>query len=141
MTGCTYGKGNLIHKDYGKNAFTFFRRSDGRAIRVVTRPDAWGTPDRERLELAARVRSGRASAEESERFQGMQAERTDGILAAPLEQLFSVVPLQEPPPRKARMQESLTCERCGEITMETRVRRFGGKTLCLPCFEQLEPRA
>jgi formylmethanofuran dehydrogenase subunit E len=23
LTGCTFGKGNLIHKDYGKNAFTY----------------------------------------------------------------------------------------------------------------------
>ncbi len=31
LTGCTYGKGNLIHKDYGKNAFTFYRRRDNKA--------------------------------------------------------------------------------------------------------------
>ena len=23
LTGCTFGKGNLIHQDHGKNAFTF----------------------------------------------------------------------------------------------------------------------
>ena len=39
LTGCTYGKGNLIHKDYGKNAFTFYRRRDNKAIRLVTRRD------------------------------------------------------------------------------------------------------
>jgi formylmethanofuran dehydrogenase subunit E len=26
LTGCTFGKGNLIHKDYGKNVFTFYDR-------------------------------------------------------------------------------------------------------------------
>ena len=31
LTGCTFGKGNLIHRDWGKNAYTFFRRSDGKA--------------------------------------------------------------------------------------------------------------
>jgi hypothetical protein len=40
LTECTFGKGNLLHHDYGKNAYTFFRRSDGRAIREVGRPDA-----------------------------------------------------------------------------------------------------
>ena len=34
LTGCTFGKGNLIYKDYGKNAFTFYRRGDGKAIRL-----------------------------------------------------------------------------------------------------------
>ncbi len=40
LTGCTFGKGNLIHRDYGKNAFTFVRRSDNKAIRILTKPDA-----------------------------------------------------------------------------------------------------
>ncbi len=41
LTGCTFGKGNLIHRDWGKNAFSFFRRSDGRAVRISLRPGAW----------------------------------------------------------------------------------------------------
>lgn len=40
MTGCTFGKGNLVHRDHGKNAYTFVRRSDGRAVRVSIRADA-----------------------------------------------------------------------------------------------------
>lgn len=35
LTGCTFGKGNLIHRDHGKSAFTFIRRSDNKAIRVL----------------------------------------------------------------------------------------------------------
>ena len=42
LVGCTFGKGNLIHKDYGKTAFTFYRRSDGKAARLVTRADFHG---------------------------------------------------------------------------------------------------
>ena len=37
LTGCTFGKGNLIYLDYGKNAFTFYRRRDGKASRLVSR--------------------------------------------------------------------------------------------------------
>ena len=37
LTGCTFGKGNLVYRDYGKNAFTFYRRSDGKAARLVMR--------------------------------------------------------------------------------------------------------
>ena len=33
LTGCTFGKGNLIHKDYGKSAFTFF--IGGRTARLA----------------------------------------------------------------------------------------------------------
>jgi len=36
--------------------------------------------------------------------------------------------------------QNLTCEACGEKTMESRTRRFNGQTLCAPCFEGLESR-
>jgi len=34
VTGCTFGKGNLIFRDYGKHVYTFFNRSTGKGIRV-----------------------------------------------------------------------------------------------------------
>lgn len=35
VTGCTFGKGNLIFKDYGKHVYTFFNRSTGEGIRIT----------------------------------------------------------------------------------------------------------
>jgi hypothetical protein len=32
MTGCTFGKGNLIFRDYGKQAYTFMSRATGKAL-------------------------------------------------------------------------------------------------------------
>ena len=140
FTGCTFGKGNLIHLDYGKNAFTFIRRSDGKAIRIVARPDAFGQPDPEHQALMARVRSGEATPEEQAQFQAAQAQRVQAILDAPLSQLFDVRPAEPRIPAKARIFASLACDACGEPTMETRTRRFGGRTLCIPCFEAAEKR-
>ena len=34
MTGCTFGKGNLIFRDYGKQVYTFIRRPSGKYIRI-----------------------------------------------------------------------------------------------------------
>jgi formylmethanofuran dehydrogenase subunit E len=34
MTGCTFGKGNLIFRDYGKQVYTFMKRPSNRAIRI-----------------------------------------------------------------------------------------------------------
>ena len=68
LTGCTFGKGNLIHLDYGKNAFTFYRRSDGKGIRLVTRPDALGEPDPEWEALRERLGEADPTPEERERF-------------------------------------------------------------------------
>ncbi len=35
LTGCTLGKGNLICRDRGKQAFSFFVRSQNKKLRVV----------------------------------------------------------------------------------------------------------
>ncbi len=61
LTGCTFGKGNLVHRDHRKNAYTFIRRSDGKAVRVSTRSGGWGRRDPSWLELFAKVRTGSAS--------------------------------------------------------------------------------
>ena len=67
LTGCTFGKGNLLFLDHGKIAFSFFRRSDGKSLRILAkhapRPD-----DRARLELRMRRASGHATPEEEKAF-------------------------------------------------------------------------
>ena len=39
LTGCTFGKGNLVHRDYGKMAFSFFDRKTGKGFRAVLKPE------------------------------------------------------------------------------------------------------
>ncbi|MDQ4146082.1 MAG: FmdE family protein [Actinomycetota bacterium] len=136
MTGCTFGKGNLIHLDHGKNAYTFVRRSDGRAIRVSTRPGGWGPRDPEWEELFAKVRAGTATPEERQRFAPLHRAQCQQILATPLEQLYEVREVEVEPPRRARIHASVDCAFCGEPTMETRIRRLEGHELCPPCFER-----
>ncbi len=140
LTGCTFGKGNLIHLDHGKNAFTFIRRSDGKALRIVTRPDAFGPPDPKRQALFERVRSGAATEEEQARFSALHGQRVQQVLDAPEEALFDVRQVEPRIPARARIFTSLPCDACGEMTMETHTRRFQGRTLCMPCFHALESR-
>ena len=135
LTGCTFGKGNLIHRDYGKNAYTFHRRSDGRAIRIKVKPDAW-TRDPEHQELFARVRSHQATAEERARFQALHISQSHQVLELDPDDLYDVDDVREPRPQRARIHTSVTCARCGEGVMETRIRRLDGMELCAPCFER-----
>ena len=134
MTGCTFGKGNLIHHDYGKNAYTFYRRSDGKAIRIAGRPDAW-VRDPEHQALFAKVRADEATAEERERFAELHAAQAHRVLEMDPDSLFAVTPVTGEPPSKARIHASLPCASCGENVMETRVRRLDGADYCQPCFE------
>ncbi len=135
LTGCTFGKGNLIHLDHGKNAYTFVRRSDGKAIRLSARPGAFGrSPEQE--ELSARVGEGSATEEERARYEEVRAEHVEAILRAPEDELYAVEEVEdvEVPP-VARVRGSVVCAGCGEPTMETRVRRLEGRELCPACFE------
>jgi formylmethanofuran dehydrogenase subunit E len=34
ITGCTFGKGNLVFKDYGKQVYTFVKRPFGKGLRI-----------------------------------------------------------------------------------------------------------
>jgi formylmethanofuran dehydrogenase subunit E len=134
LTGCTFGKGNLIHRDWGKNAYTFFRRSDGRAVRVAARPGAWQR-DPEHQALFARVRSGEASDQEQARFGQLHVEASYRILAMSPDALFSVTEVVAEPPERARIHASVACSRCGEEAMATRVHQLEGAPVCAPCFE------
>jgi formylmethanofuran dehydrogenase subunit E len=116
LTGCTFGKGNFIHRDYGKRAFTFFDRKSGKGFRALLRETVTGAP----------VDAWEAT--------------IDRIMAMPLDDMFAVTPLDCPPPRPATVLESLRCEKCGEMTMESRTRRYAGKTYCIPCFEDIDQK-
>lgn len=114
FTGCTFGKGNLIHRDYGKMAFSFYDRSKKmKGIRLLFHlvKEELG-----KEEMIAR------------------------IMSAQLPELFSLTQLETGPPSPARVLESLMCEECKEKIMESRTRRFAGKTLCIPCFEAIEQK-
>ncbi len=140
LLGCTFGKGNLIHLDYGKSAFTFHSRKKEKSIRMVAKPNAIGDPDDELIVLRTKKLKEELTPEEQERLKEAMGERTKLVMEADLDKLFDVKPSHSPIPRSARILESLICLECGEATMESRTRRLFGKTLCTSCFEALEKR-
>ena len=140
LTGCTFGKGNLIHRDYGKNAFSFYRRRDGKAARLTSRPDIYGELHQELGRLHAKMRKEGLSAEEEKTRQELRTRISKRIMDADLSVLFDVKDPVGPPPKKARILSSLICENCGEPAMESRTRRFREQTLCIPCFNTFESR-
>jgi len=140
LTGCTFGKGNLIHKDFGKSAFSFYDRSKNVGFRAVLRPDISGDIGSELRSLMKKVETGTAGQEESNRVRELKATLQERYMKADLEEMFTVTAPDLPAPRQARILASLRSEACGEMAMESRTRRFDGKTLCLPCFEKVEQK-
>jgi len=140
LTGCTFGKGNLIHKDYGKIAFSFFRRNDGVGARLLLRPDAGGAIDVELGPLMHKLSDGTASEADKTRANELREQMRLRYLAIEPEAMFDIRPLHMGAPRPAKILDSLVCEACGERTMESRTRRFAGQTLCIPCFLEREQK-
>ena len=134
MTGCTFGKGNFIFKNYGKHAFSLMDRGKGKGIRVCLLPDVFKS-DPEYFSLSKKVQSDEASAEETERFRQLQQERVQKILEADPESLFKIEETSADLPAKARIMESEICDICGEPTKCDLLHKINSKKICIPCAE------
>ena len=111
LLGCTLGKGNLIYRATGKQAFTFVRRDNGRAMRFYFK-----------------------SANK-----GMQRDQyQEYILNAPLDELFDYKEVEMELLETARRFPSVTCAQCGEAVPEHKIRIQEGEPVCLPCFREYE---
>jgi formylmethanofuran dehydrogenase subunit E len=138
MTGCTFGKGNLIFNDYGKQVYTFIRRPSGEAIRISV---TWEPPGSEAETLAEkamwqRYTKGDRSAEVMVVVEARKARKTQMVLEAPASELFAIRRLTVPLPAAARIYPTLRCDLCHEKVMEPRTRKIGNQTLCIPCAEK-----
>ncbi len=122
LTGCSYGKGNLVHKDFGKSAFTFYNRDTNKGFRAVFNDN-----------VAPAKNDGLS-------FEEQKQQRIAHLLQADLDDLFELQEIEKPPVRAARIMKSIECGSCGEMTMESRIRLFEGKTLCIPCFSKVEQK-
>jgi formylmethanofuran dehydrogenase subunit E len=140
LTGCTFGKGNLIHRDYGKMAFTFFNQKEGRGFRCLLKSASRDEIYEEMSALQRKIASGEAGDAEQTRCNELRRQMEKRLMVSDLDELFEIMEPKEPMPRSARILASLVCEACGESTMESRTRRFAGKTLCQVCFDRVEQK-
>ena len=115
ITGCTFGKGNLIFRDFGKQVYTIFSRRTGRGVRVVFHGN--GVPQELRSDRKAYVAF---------------------ILSAPMDSILSVRNVNIDQPEAARIRNSVFCEGCMEPVMDTRIREVQGRRLCIPCEEVMD---
>ncbi len=108
ITGCSMGKGNLIYRGTGKQAFSFFNRRNGDNIRMILKPF---TKEMERKE------------------------RQEYILNAPLDDIFLFMQPGFELPETARIFTTIVCENCGEGAPEHKIRLQDGKKVCLDCVK------
>jgi len=135
VTGCTFGKGNLIFKDHGKQAYTFVKRPSGNAIRISIDFTAPEETDKEK-ELWRRYSQGDRSEAVVMAVHNRKAKKTKAILEAPESALLKITKVKVPLPQEARIYQSLSCGMCGEKMAEPKARVKEGKIVCIPCFER-----
>ena len=135
LLGCTFGKGNLIFRDWGKQVFTFFDRKSRKAVRVSL---TGVVPFRdERHELKTKMDSGEATREDKNRWEQLRIMAVNELISADPTQLFDVREVRTEPPPRAAVVATSACAICGELTVSERLVEKNGRKVCLGCAERV----
>jgi formylmethanofuran dehydrogenase subunit E len=135
VCGCTFGKGNLVFRDYGKRVYTFYSRTQGRGVRVVEHYGGYGD-DAELRALRERVDAGDESQQTQQAIEARHRAHREAILTGPANAVLTIEPADAPPPPMARIEPSEPCEECGEATMVSRLVEVDGRRVCRACAGQ-----
>ncbi len=132
ITGATFGKGNLIFRNYGKHVYSFFNRRTGHGIRISE--DYRGFENDQRFpELRKRQDAGE---DVSRAMMEFKMDKAAAILRAEEKEIMSIEQISTLPPHEAKIRGSARCSICGEKFVESRGRMKHGKIVCIPCFEK-----
>ncbi len=138
VSGCTLGNNSLIYKDLGKVAVTFYRRGSDEGLRLIAR--RMGSADPEPWEEEARALFNRAvkkretlSTDERTRFQQLWRRSSFKTVDQPDDAVYQWQTVTPDKIEYAPMYDSVTCARCGESAMETRIHLRDGESVCMDC--------
>lgn len=133
LLGCTFGKGNLIFRDWGKQVFTFFNRKTSTGVRVSL-TGAMPLRD-ERHALKKKIDSGAATDDDRKRWEQLRMMAVNELISSDPITLFEVKEVQVEPPPCAAVVDTHPCAICGERTVTNRLVRKMGQEVCLGCAE------
>ncbi|HAS04170.1 MAG TPA: formylmethanofuran dehydrogenase [Dehalococcoidia bacterium] len=109
LLSCTTGKGNLIYHGTGKQAFSFYNRTDGKKLRVYLKVGRNDEMDRTKWK--------------------------EYLLDAPVDEIFDYSEPKYELPEKARLFQSVRCSVCGENAADNKMRLQDGQPVCIDCFK------
>lgn len=132
ITGCTFGKGNLIFRDYGKHVYAFYNRRTGQGVRMSE--DYRGFEEDPRFPGLKKQQD--AGEDVSREMQMLKMEKASAILKADEAEILSITTASSLLPEEAKIRTSLRCSLCNEKFMESRSREKNGKVVCIPCCEK-----
>lgn len=134
ILGCTFGKGNLIFKDYGKNVYTIASREKGRTLRIAQKFGGNRGPESGRYrELVRKASLTEAEAAEKEDLITAIFER---LMSTPFEDLFDWKEIDFEFPDKARIHATIQCVICGEGVMDIKTTETAQGPVCPGCLAE-----
>ncbi|MFX0022386.1 MAG: FmdE family protein [Candidatus Hermodarchaeota archaeon] len=113
ILGTTYGKGNLVHQDYGKMNYYFYDRRNEKGIRLALKSTDF---DNKKL---------------------TRDEKIQLLLKSKPEKIFNIYNIEFNPPSLAIVEQSIPCEVCGEPTMNSRIMTYNNSEMCIPCYKKM----
>ena len=136
MLGTVAGKGNLIIKNFGKNAYTVLNRAARQAYRFSRKTSYQykGEAKSEFNRLEAAMAAGAASDDDRRELKRL---KVNDLLAGPFEEIFTTTKVPFDEPLYAQIDRSEPCAVCGEMTMAAKmVKLSDGRQACIPCSQK-----
>jgi formylmethanofuran dehydrogenase subunit E len=135
LLGTTTGKGNLIIRDFGKNAYTVLSRSGQKSYRFVrkVRYEYQGKEKSTFDRLDAAIAKGMAS--EGDR-RHMKLLKVEDLLGRHFDEIFTTTEIPFDEPRYAPLERSEPCIMCGEMTMVSKMVVVNDGRVCTPCSQK-----
>jgi formylmethanofuran dehydrogenase subunit E len=131
LLACTFGKGNLVFRDWGKQVFTFIDRKSGRAVRVSFTGKI--PHHEERRSLKEKIDAGQATESDKARFRELRQQAIHDLTSGDFHDCFDVREITVEMPSMASVVTSEACSQCGEPTMATRLMDRDGSLVCREC--------
>lgn len=138
VLSCTFGKGNLIFKDYGKGVYTIINRNTEKAIRVSMKKTFNPMKINPKfIELKEKEKNQTINEKERKYLEKITNEVCNSIINMDNDEIFLIKEIKIDLPKKANIYQSLVCDNCEELTAEHRIKKYNNMKLCIPCFEKL----
>ena len=135
LLGTSTGKGNLIIRDFGKNAYTVLSRSGQKSYRFVrkVRYEYHGKEKSTFDRLDAATAKGMAS-EDDRRY--MKLLKVEDLLGRYFDEIFTTTEIPFDEPLYAPLERSEPCAICGEMTMASKMVGVNDGRVCIPCSQK-----
>ena len=131
ITGCTFGKGNIMKTHIGKFGMTLVNKKSQKAVRVVPKGEVMNQNKQSRFFTEYRGVGIPATKVPPEIVEPM----IEQVMNAPDDMLLNIGEIFDYPyQEKPHSFDSFLCEECGEMVVEQYGRVKGDKKVCQACL-------